>query len=252
MKKLLAVVVAVMVVTGGWAQSAVAQQEQAKGAPVEFYGCNWQKGMGIADLVKVGKKFSQWADKNDSKYSAWILTPQYQTDMGFDVGWLGGWPDGAAMGKSMDTWLSGGHQLAREFDAVIDCSKHHELATAVAVNAPKQPPGSGIVMFAGCELLDGKSGPDAIAAHKKVADMMVGKGSKASSWAFFPGLGNTDSNIDYWQVVAFNNYSEFGVASDIFINGGGWRESVDIFRGVTRCGRGVMFDATLVRAGDSS
>jgi hypothetical protein len=234
------------------AQSALAQQAQGKGAPVEFYGCNWQKGMGIEDLVKVGKKFSKWSDENNSMYSAWILTPQYQTNMGFDVGWLGGWPDGAAMGKTQDAWISGGHQLAREFDAVVDCSKRHELATSVAVNAPKGPPGNGIVMFAGCELQDGKSGAEAVAAHKKVAEMMTGKGSKGSSWAFFPGLGNIDTDIDYWQVIAFNNYSEFGAASDIFINGGGWRASADIFRGVTRCGRGVMFDATLVRAADNS
>jgi hypothetical protein len=245
MKKILAVVVGL--VAAATMQIAVAQ-EQRPATPVEFYGCNWQDGKGMADLVKVGQKFSKWADKRDSKYSAWILTPQFQTDVGFDVGWLGGWPSGAEMGKTLDAWKSDGQELAADFNAVMDCSNRHELATVVEINAPNGPGGNGIVMFAACTVADGKTGADAIAAHAKAGAMMKGKGAKATStWAFFPALGTGDYDFDYWRVITFDNYSDFGATSDIFINGGGWQESMKIMGGVTQCERGVIFDATVVR-----
>jgi len=249
MKKLLAVVVGFMVACT--IQLSFAQEER-KGTPVEFYGCNWQDGKGMADLVKVGEKFSQWADKQESKYSAWILTPQFHTEVGFDVGWLGGWPSGAEMGKSLDAWKAGGRELAADFNAVMDCSSNHEMATAVPINAPDGPGGSGSVIFAGCTLADGKMGADAIAAHVKVAAAMKAKGAKASSsWVFFPGLGARDYDFDYWQVITFQNYSDFGATNDIYINGGGWEEVMGIMKGVARCSGAVMFDATLVRNGNS-
>mgnify|MGYP001812716657 CR=1 FL=1 len=245
MKKLLAVLAAFVAFATIQVASA---QEESRGTPVEFFGCTWQDGKGMADLVSVGKKFSQWADKQDSKYSAWILTPQFHTDVGFDVGWLGGWPDGVSMGKSMDAWLSGGMQLAGEFDAVVDCSSRHELATAIAIHAPDGPGGSGKVMFDGCSKADGKSWDDVMAAHAKAGKMMRDKGAKASgSWLFFPGIGAADYDFDYWRVVTFNNYADFGATSEAYINGGGYEEGMKLMAGVTECGGGVMFDATVVR-----
>jgi hypothetical protein len=245
MMKLLAVVVGLVALATVQVASA---QDDAKGTPVEFYGCTWQDGKGMADLVKVGKKFSDWADKQGSEYSAWILTPQFHTDVGFDVGWLGGWPSGAEMGKTLDNWKSGGQQLAAEFTAVMDCSGRHEMATALPLHAPDGPGGSGIVVFAGCSKADGKSWDDVIAAHQQAGKSMRGKGSKASSaWMFFPGIGAADYDFDYWQVITFNNYADFGATSEIYINGGGYEEAMKTMAGVTRCGGSVMFDATVVR-----
>ena len=119
MNKLLVVVLGIVTVAMSQFTSA---QEGTRGTPAEFYGCTWQDGKGMADLVKVAGKFSQWADKQDSKYSAWILTPQFHTDVGFEVGWLGGWPSAADMGASLDGWESGGRELAADFTAVMDCS----------------------------------------------------------------------------------------------------------------------------------
>ncbi len=250
MKKLLAVVVGVVALAMTPFLSA---QDEARGTPVEFYGCTWEDGKGMADLMKVAKKFDQWADKQDSKYSAWVLTPSFHTDVGFEVGWLGGWPSGAEMGRSLDGWRSGGQELAAEFTAVMDCSSRHEMATALPIHAPDGPGGSGIVIFAGCSKADGKSWNDVIAAHTKAGAMMRGKGAKATgSWAFFPGIGATDYDFDYWQVITFNNYADFGATSDIYINGGGYEESMKVMAGVTQCGGSVMFDATVVRNASGS
>jgi hypothetical protein len=246
LRKIAVVVLGGLIAMAGL-QAAVAQ-DQRRGTPVEFYGCEWEDGKGMQDLLKVGEKFSKWADKNGSRYSAWILQPQFQTDMGFDVGWLGGWPDGAEMGKTLDNWRSGGSDLAKDFADVVDCTDRHELATAVPINAPDGPPSSnGVVMFAGCSLADGKTGADAIGVHAKAGAAMNAMGSKGSSWVFFPGIGAGPYNFDYWQVVTFGSYADFGAASDIYINGGGWQEAMKIMGGTTQCGGSVMFEATVVR-----
>ncbi len=165
MDKLLGLVAALALVVGP-AQTTMAQQAQGNGVPVEFFACHWQDGKGIEDLKKVGKAFAAWADKSDSGYSAWVLTPQFHSGLDFDVGWLGAWPDGKAMGKSMDNWLAEGGELAADFAKVMSCGSH-EMATSMRLNAPKGPPGNGLVMFSQCSMADGKMLTDAISAHRK-------------------------------------------------------------------------------------
>jgi hypothetical protein len=253
MNKLLAVVVAVLAVSVGWVQSAVGQQAQDKGAPVEFFACNWQEGKGMADLEKVGKKFSQWADKHSPGYSAWIMTPSmYDANLGFDVGWLGGWPDGNAFGQTQDKWRSDGRALSDEFDRVIDCSPGHQLATSAVVNAPKGPPGNGVVMFAECTLQDGKMPADALTAHRAAGAAMKAMGSPTSSWLFYPGMGAGDIDFHYWSVIAAKNYTDLGAATELYINGGGWQKMMGILGPVTRCASPTVFDAHVVRMGAAS
>ncbi len=247
MNKLLAVVL-IFAVSAGWIQSA--QSQDSKGIPVEFFACNWQDGKGMADLKKVAANFSKWADSNDSGYSAWILTPQFHSaNLGFEVGWLGSWPDSNAFGKSMDAWLSGGRELAGEFAKVVDCSISHETAASVVIDAPDGPPGNGLVMFSQCTLNEGVSPSQAIPAHRKAAAAMKELGSKGASWIFLPGMGTSAEGFDYWAVLAYQNYTDFGAAIEMYLNGGG-REKVMAARSpVASCGSGTVFDAHLVRAG---
>jgi hypothetical protein len=252
MNKLLIVAVAVMTTFLGWAHSALAEQSQNKGVPVEFFACNWQEGKNMGDLEKVYKKFNQWADKNDSGYSAWILTPQFHDGVDFDIGWMGSWPDANAFGKSQDTWMAGGRELAGDFDEVVDCSGLHQMATAVMVGAADAPSGNGVVMFLACTLEDGKSPADALPVHSKLSAAMKDMGSAASSWLFYPGMGSGDADFDYWSVVAFNNYTEMGAAQEMYINGGGWEKAMGILDSTARCTSPVVFDALLVRAATDS
>lgn len=249
MDKLLGLVAALALVVGP-AQTTMAQQAQGNGVPVEFFACHWQDGKGIEDLKKVGKAFAAWADKSDSGYSAWVLTPQFHSGLDFDVGWLGAWPDGKAMGKSMDNWLAEGGELAADFAKVMSCGSH-EMATSMRLNAPKGPPGNGLVMFSQCSMADGKMLTDAISAHQKVATMMAEMGSKHSSWVFYPGPGAGDIDFDYWQVLAFNSYAEFGAGYDMYMNGGGMKKAMAAMKNVSACKRAVVFDAHLVRAAAS-
>jgi len=252
MSKLITTVLLLFTACVGWTQSVLAQQAQDKAVPVEFFACNYEDGKGLADLKKVGKKFSAWADKEDSKYSAWILTPQFHNDLDFEVAWMGAWPDGAAFGKSQDGWMSGGKDMANEFAKVIDCSQEHQLVTSAVVNAPKGPPGDGVVMFSACTMVPGVSPVDALPAHRKAAALMKDMGSKGMSWLFFPGLGSGDIDFTYWRVMAFQNYSDMGAAMELYFNGGGWQKVMGILGGVSTCNTGSAFDAHVVRQATGS
>jgi len=252
MNKLISITAVIIAIATSWALPARAQDSADKAVPVEFFACNWRDGKGMADLDKVIEKFRKYADANDSDYTAWVLTPQFHNDEqggGFDVGWLGSWPDGNAFGKSQDNWMSAGRDIAAAFDAVIDCGSRHELASSVVINAPDGPPDNGVVMFYACTLADGKSAMDAVQAGKQLAGAMKALGADSASWLFFPGIGAGDIDFDFWRVVAFPNYAGLGAAAEVYLNGGGWQKSREILRPVASCSAPAAFDARLARQG---
>lgn len=249
MYKLLAVVVASLMPALASVSPAFAQQDPDQAVPVEFFACDWRDGKGMADLERVTKKFNAWADKNDEGYSAWILTPQFHDGLDFDIGWMGSWADSVSFGKAQDRWMADGRQLAADFDSVVDCSKRHQLATSVAVNAPDGPPDDGVVMFLQCTMREGKSPAEALPAHRKSGAAMREMGSKGMSWLFYPFLGTSQADFDYWSVLAFNNYTELGATQEKYLNGGGWEKVMGILGPVSDCKDPSVFDAKLVRAG---
>ena len=248
MNRIFAVLLAVALLPLGFAQSALAQRDPNKGGPVEFYACQWQDGKDMKDLDKVVAKFNKWADDRKSSYSAWVLTPQFHSGVDFDIGWMGSWPSANDFGSMQDAWMKDGVDIAAAFDAVADCSGLHQMATSAVVNAPDGPPQDGIVMFSPCSLAEGVSPADALPAHRKMGEAMKGMGSKAMSWLFYPGMG-VDDDLDYWSVIAFNNYTEMGAAMEIWTNGGGWEKSASMLGSVADCGSPNVYDARLVRAG---
>jgi hypothetical protein len=224
-------------------------RDQASGVPIEFFACEWRDGKGMSDLEKVAKKFNQWAEKRDTGYSAWILTPQFHDNLDYDVGWLGSWPDANDFGRLQDAWMKEGRDIAADFDAVADCGDVHQMATSAVVNAPDGPPSDGLVMFSRCNLLEGVTPADALAAHRELAGVMRGMGSKGMSWLFYPMLG-VSTDLDYWSVLAFNSYTDLGAGLEMWTNGGGWERAASLLGPVEECAAPVVFDAKLVRSGD--
>ena len=163
-----------------WTQTALAQGEATKPGPEEAFYCNYQSGKGMSDLVQVAERFSKWADKNDSSYSAWILTPAYGqfTELP-DVIWLGSNTSGNEMGAAQTAWRASGGDLQKAFDGVISCGAH-AVASSVEINAPDGPPGDGVVMFTECSIDDDSDWMKAIAAHKQYSTAMRGLGAKGS------------------------------------------------------------------------
>ena len=54
--------------------------------PVEIFGCSYNEGKGLEDLLAVGKKWSKWADK-EIEYDLWDLPPKEAKTLKEQVHW---------------------------------------------------------------------------------------------------------------------------------------------------------------------
>jgi hypothetical protein len=239
--------------TWTWTQATQAQ-EAASPAPLEAFFCNMQPGKDMKDLMQVTERFKKWSDKNDSGYSAWILTPRFGQFRELpQVLWLGGYASGNAMGKGLDDWMASGSDIQAAFDSVIDCGAH-SLASSIEISSPDGPPGDGVVMFTQCSIEEGSDWSKAVAAHKNYSSAMRSLGAKNSNYMFFPMLGGTaDRNFDYWGVSTFKSWTDYFAAYELYVNGGGWQKGMKAMEGVANCEQGTptVWDVKLVRNGAS-
>lgn len=256
MKRKFNAVTGLFLVAAGFSAGLQAQEPAAapKAVPVEMYACDWREGKGMGDLAKLNKTFKAFADEQDPAYSAWTITPQFRAmDDGFDIGWLGSWTDGEAMGASLDRNRTGkGAEMLKSYMEVVDCSGGHILMSSVAIHAPEGPPDNGIVMFSSCKVNEKSTMAKAMEAHMKTAADMRERGAKASSWVFHPGLGSGETDFDYYWVVAMDSYSALGTAYESLLNKGGWEVRQKLFKGVVSCDSPRLYDASLVRRAASN
>jgi hypothetical protein len=250
MKQLVSTLITVCVVLMSWGLSISAAAQTVKGTPVDFRACNFRDGKSMKDLDKVTAKFRQYANESDVAYAAWTLTPQFQSDFGFDLGWLGAWPDGDAFGVSMEKWNTTGRSVQMAFNEVIDCSARHEMAMSLPLHAGQNNPADSVLMFYQCSLDEGKTLEDAYEAHLELGTAMKGLGSLALSWMMQPALGAGHIDYDYYHVVGFYRYSDMGATMELYANGGGVQQFRKHLGGVTSCQTPTVFDAVNVRAWD--
>lgn len=244
--------VAVLVIAVGFVLTGpvLAMEWTTSAAPVDFRACNFRDGKTMDDLDKVSAKFRDYAKKNDLAYSAWVLVPEYQTGIDFDIGWLGAWPNSEAFGVGMERWKSTGKQLQMEFDQVIDCSGRHEMALSKPINAPQGTPEDGVLMFYACSLKEGIDVDQAYAAHLEAGTDMKAMGSLAVSWMFLPAAGVAEMDFDYYHVLGFYRYSDLGATMEMYFNGGGIQKQQASLGKVSSCATPTVFDAISVRAID--
>ena len=249
MKMLLATVIVASV---GWTSSALAAGEPPRANPLDFQACNFLSGKGMKDLDKVSAEFRQYANKNDFAYSAWTLVPQYHSGAGYDVGWLGAWPDGESYGVSMEKWQTdpAARSLLAKFGQVMDCGGRHELSFSWPINAPDATPTDGVLMVYECSLDDDKTLEDAYAAHLEWGTVKKGLGFLDNSWMFVPAIGTGDIDFDYRHSVIFYRYSDLGAAMEVYANGGARQTRDKIYAGITSCKTPMILDALSVRAYD--
>ncbi|MEH6550782.1 MAG: hypothetical protein V7744_12410 [Pseudomonadales bacterium] len=220
-------------------------------AAIEAHICQYNDGMGPADLAKVNKQYNTWADKNDkTSYTAWTMTPDFYSGEARDVVWLGAWPDGNEMGQGLQNWRDKGRSVAAEFAKVVSC-KSHLSAGSVNIRAPVDtwPTPSGLAMFSDCHVVEGKTVMDSMAAHREWAKHLDATGSKAGMWAFFPGFGYTDSDTDYMIVVSHPDYISMGADWENYTNGQGWAKGMELAKGVVTCDSPRVYYSELVRNG---
>jgi hypothetical protein len=248
--KVLSAILAALLVAVSWAPSALAQDvSKISRTPVDVRMCNFREGKSMKDLDKFTAKFREYANKNNAEYSAWTLTPAYQTDLDFDVIWMGAWPSAEAYGTSTEKWNAEGREITKLFVDALECGGHMMYASR-PINAAKSTPEDGLWMSWRCTLNDGVTIADAYAAHLDAGNVMKGMGSLGLSWMFQPMLGAGNIDYDYTHVVAFYRYSDLGATMEMFINNKGQMEQQKILSKVSSCRTPNVFDALSVRAYD--
>ncbi len=96
--------------------------------PVEFWGCKFADGYGMADLMAHTEAFNKIVDELlDTKYSAWIMTPFFSNNMSaVDFWWVGAWDSNTNMGGGIDEFFSSkdGAAWFAKYQAMSHCEVH--------------------------------------------------------------------------------------------------------------------------------
>jgi hypothetical protein len=236
----------------GSAGTASAQDEPAAGPParpVETYTCKYNEGKSRADLNKVIAEWNAWMDKQGAKdYFAVVITPFYSGDFEFDVGWLGVWPDGNAMGKGHDLWVSKGGDVAAKFSAVVNCGSHSNFVSLNVKQPPKTDPSDddAVVTFSNCSIKDGKTFDDLMAAQQAWNTYADANGFTGGAWVMFPLFGETDNDYDFKYVESSPDFPTFG-ADYQRMSDGAWQKGEELFGPVLKCDHGRVYTAHVVR-----
>ena len=246
------VAMSLLVLSLGWQSPAIGANESVKANPVDFRACNFREGKDELDLAPLLVKFRSYANQKDVGYAAWILKPEFQDTAEFDFGWLGSWPDGVAYGVSTERWKTQGKTLAREINSVVDCSGRHEMALSRPINAPDGTPEDGVLLFFACSLNEGKTMQEAYLAQREFGQTMKANGSQSVSWFYTPTAGAGPDAPDYYYVVGFYRYSDFGDTLELFVNRGGVELQQKLVAPVASCLTPNVYDAVSVRAHDET
>ena len=192
-------------------------------AALEAIFCNYKRGKGLEDVLDVAGEWDQWADTNvDVENSAWVLTPfiNNSEDFPFDYVWLGATDNHESMGIAQDTWLSKGEKLKKKWDAVESC-EGHSLMTGMVAKPFQSSTGHAFVQISGCELSEGKTMQDVMAADKKWVAWADEAGMPGGLLRWLPFAGDSRQNsTDLYSVYLTESMSDRGKAHDMMIKGG--------------------------------
>ncbi|HBJ90329.1 MAG TPA: hypothetical protein DDZ21_10215 [Gammaproteobacteria bacterium] len=104
--------------------------------PVEFWGCKFNDGMGMEDLMEWTEEWGEVVDDlPDDGYNAWVMTPMFKSNMtDLDFLWVGAWPDYASMGSGLGDFFNSetGSATFAKFVEISTC-EIHDLYSSVQV-----------------------------------------------------------------------------------------------------------------------
>lgn len=220
---------------------------------VEIFGCNYNDGNDMGDLMEVVEQFNEWADENGvTDYEAQVLTPfMYSPAFPYDVVWLGVSPGFQEMGAGSAAWLATGQAVNAEFADVMNCSTHGVFA-GTAPHVPAQPgdPDDGMVnllSFQDCSMVNESTGLEAIEAHSEWGDYLAENGSDNFIGMIFPIAGeNPAAEYNYKAVMAFDSAEAWGNYLETVIPAG-LQTMEETFGRVTECDTARVYTSVRVR-----
>jgi hypothetical protein len=252
-KKILTTVVSALAFLVLGVSSAMAQDDAAEEpdwTPVETWTCNYHDGKGPGDLADVIDEWNDWWDaKGLNTYFAATVTPYYYGEHLFDVGWIGAWTDGAAMGSSLDTWLTEGGGTAAKFFEVMDCPSHTSFAS-VNVRQPQDTDDESddtfVLNFSNCSFEEDKTFGEYMAAQNEWNDYADEVGIVGGTWVMFPLAGETNDDYDFKLVTSEPDHTTVGTNFDVYAQGH-YRKSNELFGDLLDCDIDRVYNAHVER-----
>jgi len=217
--------------------------------PVQTYTCNYNDGKGPADLDAAIGKYTAFLDEiGDEDYFAMTVTPRFHGPDTFDVGWLGTWPDGDAMGAGLDVWVNAGSEYAQAFGEVVTCDSHSMYASTELKAPPEGPPPDRIVLaFSDCNVPNPDDWENLMAALGQWVAHMESRGYEAGEWMMFPVLGGGGAEYDFKHVTAWDSYSTMGMEFEMYGTGGDWMKHGELTGDMLQCDDARVYDGRIVR-----
>jgi hypothetical protein len=218
--------------------------------PVETRTCDFNEGKSMADLDEVLKDFNKWLDDEKfGDYFAALLVPNYFGEVAFQIGWLGAWRDGNAMGAGMDLWVNESGNLPAAFAEVVTCGSHSQFA-AIEI----RPAGQTLVnddrfvlSFSNCSAKEGKTFDAVMAGMNLWAEHQAANGFGNATWMLFPIYGESDNDYDFKVVEGYDSHTASGRDFELMGNEGHWQKSSEIFDALLDCDIPRVYDAVTVR-----
>jgi hypothetical protein len=233
---------------------AVSEEEAAAGPrwiPVETWTCDFNAGKSMADLEPVIDAWSKWADKRGfTDYFASILTPNYYGELPFDIGWLGAWKDGNAMGAGTDAWVNTGGKVSAMFAEVITCDSHSNFVSTMIkppVSENEEGDKTFVLDFTNCTIRDGQDFEAAMAGLTAWAGHQGANGFQNSTYMMFPVFGETNDDYSFKIVEGHDNHTTFGADYELMSNGGHWQKQEELLSGALKCDSPRVYDARVIR-----
>ena len=251
MKRIIAASAVSVVVLGLVPAYADNHEQQARRfVPVETFTCNYRAGKGPADLDTVIDNWNEWMDDNGGEdYFAMTLTPHYYGENTFDVGWLGSWSSGEAMGRGTDLWMSKGSEIGAQFDEVLDCVSHTNFATTEFKSPGDGPaPDTLVLAFSDCTGPDEQGKwPELMGGLEAWAKYQTETGYHEGSWMMFPAYGGGDFDFDFKMAAGWDNHTQFGQDYQRYSDQQDWDKQGELIGELMECDVARLYDARVRR-----
>jgi len=234
------------------ATAAESEGDGLRYRPVEAFICKYREGKGPADLDAVNEEWNEWMDSvGENDYLAAVMTPHYHADYdSMDVGWLGVWRDGNAMGVGTDLWMNEGGDVGMKYFEVLDC-KSGSAYVSTMLRAPKddgdESDNSFVASFSNCSLKDDGDGAwdRFVEAHKAWNAYADENGIGGSAYLWWPTAGEKEIDWDFKYITAWDDHTMRGASWQKFADGH-WAKRQELV-GMLDCDVSRLYDAEIVR-----
>ena len=226
------------------------ESEGPSAVPVETWTCSYNDGKGPSDLKPVIDEWNAWMDgTGQDNYFAAVVTPAYYGEGAFDVGWLGAWIDGHAMGSGTDLWLTQGGDVAAKFNEVLTCETHSGWVSMQLRKPPEnddESDNSFVLSFSNCSFEEGKTFEELTAAQTTWNAYADENGINGGAWMMFQVYGQEDGDYDFKYVTSTDDFTMLGANWQKFSDGH-WRKSEELFDDLLDCDVSRIYSATAIR-----